>query len=235
MPVEGENQADRNGAPQGPDESQWLFRTASSSRRRRGLLDDLLGATDENGRRWGDARCGCYVFYDLDGEPLWLGSVTERLSSRVRRHLVGQRSDAVARGVLDAGEAAEVELWPMWDQEDEPMRQASHAAQALEGTLYPSLAAQSRFGQLLSLPPSEPGVPAQIPPSLRSSLLSPEEWQDLRQSPDIRIARMVRSIAKLTDWIVDTGPRGVASDEHRALALKALRLSDQANRSRDET
>jgi hypothetical protein len=48
-----------------------------------------------------------------------------------------------------------------------------------------------------------------------------------------RIARMVRSIAKLADRIVDVGPRGVAPDAHRALALKALRVSDQANRSRD--
>ena len=44
---------------------------------------------------------------------------------------------------------------------------------------------------------------------------------------------MVRSIAKLADRIVDVGPRGVAPEAHRALALKALRLSDQANRSRD--
>lgn len=113
------------------------------------------------------------------------------------------------------------------------MRQARQAAQALESTLYPKLAARSRFGELLSPPPSEPDRPVEIPPSLRSSLLLPEEWQDLRQSPGVRIARMVRSIAKLVDRIVDVGPRGVAPEAHRALALKALRLSDQANRSRD--
>ena len=233
VPVEGKDQTHDDGEPQRPEEPQGAFRTASSSRLRRGLLDDLLGAHDENGRRWGDGRYGCYAFYDLDGEPLWLGSTAERLSNRVRRHLVGQRSDAVAQGVLDAGEVAEVELWPMWEQEGEPMRQARQAAEALEGTLYPKLAARSRFGELLSLPPSAPDRPVEIPPSLRSSLLLPEEWQDLRQSPDVRIARMVRSIAKLADRIVDVGPRGVAPDAHRALALKALRLSDQANRSRD--
>lgn len=232
VPVEGEDKASDDGEPHRPEKPRGAFRTAPSSRRQRGLLDDLLSAHDEDGRRWGDGRYGCYAFYDLDGEPLWLGSTTESLRSRVRRHLVGQRSDAVARGVLDAGEVAEVELWPMWEQEGEPREQARQAAEALEGILYPRLAARSRFGELLSQRPSAPDRPVEIPPSLRSSLLLPEERQDLSQSPDVRIARMARSIAKLTDWIVDVDPGGAAPEVHRALALKALRLSDQANRSR---
>jgi hypothetical protein len=120
----------------------------------------------------------------------------------------------------------------MWGQEGEPMEQARQAAEALEGILYPKLAARSRFGELLSQRPSASDRPVEIPPSLRTSLLLPEERQDLSQYPDVRIARMVRSIAKLTDWIVDVDPGGGAPEEHRALALKALRLSDQANRSR---
>src|ERR1700760_2290853 len=91
---------------------------ATSVRDFRELLDVALSETDDQGRRWADARWGCYAFYDYDGEPIYVGQTNERLRVRVRRHLTNQRTDAVAMRILDVFEVAEMELWPLWEYED---------------------------------------------------------------------------------------------------------------------
>ena len=67
----------------------------------RGRLDDFLNHADADGRQPNNAKCGVYVFYDYDGEPIYVGQTTERLRTRIRRHLTNQRTDAVAMNVLD--------------------------------------------------------------------------------------------------------------------------------------
>jgi hypothetical protein len=90
---------------------------ASAVRDFRALLDLALSKADEHGRKWADARWGCYAFYDYDGEPIYVGQTNERLRTRVRRHLTNQRTDAVAMRILDVFEVAEIELWPLWEFE----------------------------------------------------------------------------------------------------------------------
>src|SRR5579883_2755426 len=66
------------------------------------------------GKRIGNSRFGVYVFYDYDGEPIYVGQTYETLRQRISRHLTNQRTDAVAMNVLDPFEVAEIEVWPLW-------------------------------------------------------------------------------------------------------------------------
>jgi hypothetical protein len=83
-----------------PDRSERPARNtlpAISVREFRHLLDTALADRDDHGRRWSDARWGCYAFYDYDGEPIYVGQTNERLRTRVRRHLTNQRTDGLRR------------------------------------------------------------------------------------------------------------------------------------------
>ena len=68
-----------------------------------------------NGRKVGSCKYGVYLFYDYEGEPIYVGRTVERLRGRIGRHLTNQRTDAVAMSVLDPFEVAEIEMWPFWD------------------------------------------------------------------------------------------------------------------------
>ena len=81
-------------------------------------LEEFLNTQDTQGRRVCAAKCGVYAFYDYDAEPIYVGQTYERLSSRIRRHLTNQRTDAVAMHVLDPLEVARVEVWPLWELEN---------------------------------------------------------------------------------------------------------------------
>ena len=61
----------------------------------------------------GAFRWGVYAFFDYDGEPIYVGQTKEKVSTRIRRHLTNQRTDAVAMSVLDPFEVYEVEVWPL--------------------------------------------------------------------------------------------------------------------------
>lgn len=80
-------------------------------------LQRFLDATDESGRKPSNAKCGVYVFYDFDGEPIYVGQTQEQLRTRIRRHLTNQRTDAVAMNVLDPFEVLEIEVYPFFDLE----------------------------------------------------------------------------------------------------------------------
>src|SRR5689334_13395267 len=69
--------------------------------------------TKVEGEKIGNAKHGVYVFYDYDGEPIYVGQTYETLRSRIGRHLTNQRTDAVAMNVLDPFEVAEIEVWPL--------------------------------------------------------------------------------------------------------------------------
>ena len=83
----------------------------------RRTLTEFLNSADETGAKPCNAKCGVYVFYDYDGEPIYVGRTHERLRGRMLRHLTNQRSDAVAMNVLDPFEVADVEVYPFYDLE----------------------------------------------------------------------------------------------------------------------
>ena len=85
------------------------------------LYDGVTAALDTDygdGRKVGNCQYGVYLFYDYDGEPIYVGRTRESLRTRIRRHLTNQRTDAVAMSVLDPFEVAEIEMWPFLGLED---------------------------------------------------------------------------------------------------------------------
>lgn len=66
-----------------------------------------------NGTPIGNWTCGVYTFYDYDDKPIYVGQTSERLRTRIRRHLTNQRTDAVAMSVLDPFEVFKIEVWPL--------------------------------------------------------------------------------------------------------------------------
>src|SRR6266480_5610958 len=82
----------------------------------------FLDTLDSSGRKIGSAKYGAYVFYDYDGEPIYVGQTEEMLRSRISRHLTNQRTDAVAMNVLDPFEVAEIEVWPVWELQGKDTR-----------------------------------------------------------------------------------------------------------------
>src|SRR5690349_9220243 len=70
---------------------------------------DAIGGS----RPIGSFRWGVYIFYDYDGEPIYVGQTKERVSGRIGRHLTNQRTDAVAMSVLDPFEVFEIEVFPL--------------------------------------------------------------------------------------------------------------------------
>jgi hypothetical protein len=61
----------------------------------------------------GGFKWGVYIFYDYDGEPIYVGQTNERVSGRIRRHLTNQRTSAVAMNVLDPFEVCDIEVYPL--------------------------------------------------------------------------------------------------------------------------
>ncbi|MFF5095654.1 MULTISPECIES: GIY-YIG nuclease family protein [Actinosynnema] len=191
------------------------------------LLNDALTQVDDQGRRWADAKHGCFVFYDYDGEPLYLGQTVESLRARVSRHLSHQRTDATASGILDVREVAEMELWPLWENESHPKSPESKTLarqrlDALESTLYQRLLAESRFGALLSTRIFDVVEPAEPPPSRRFSLVDEQTRQDWGHQ-SVRIARQASNLARLADHALESGAAG----EHinRTMVVQGLRLT----------
>lgn len=202
---------------------------APSVRDFRGLLDAALAQTDDDGRRWADARWGCYAFYDYDGEPIYIGQTNERLRVRVRRHLTNQRTDAVAMRILDVFEVAELELWPLWEFEDVTKRRdavrfaaAQKRLDAIEYTAYLDAIDASRFKAILNekIPPVSAITP--LPPSLRAQLISPETRAD-RGHPDVRIARRAETVSRLAAVAHERGE--VSDGLRRVLVIQAVRLA----------
>jgi GIY-YIG catalytic domain len=194
----------------------------------RRLLDLALSQTDGQGRKWADARWGCYAFFDYEGEPIYVGQTNEQLRTRVRRHLTNQRTDAVAMRILDVFEVAEMELWPIWDYEAIASRTHPQwpAAQghldAVEYSAYLKAIAESRFKAILNekIPPVTPTVP--LPASQRFSLIS-DETREERGHPDVRIARRAETISRLAAVAHERGE--VSDGLRRVLVIQAVRLA----------
>ena len=118
----------------------------------RALYDGVKQAfdTDTPHGRIGVCRCGVYLFYDYDGEPIYVGKIKEGIRARVRRHLTNQRTDAVAMSVLDPFEVAEIEMWPFWDL---PKASLNETLSRAEYTVFQLALRKSKFNAVLNEEP----------------------------------------------------------------------------------
>ena len=184
---------------------------------------EVLNTVCANGRKIGDCRSGIYLFYDYDGEPIYVGQTRESLRVRVRRHLTNQRTDAVAMNVLDPFEVAEVEMWPFWEEPDDEVLDRG------EYTVYCQALEQSKFGAVLNEVVPHETEKICLPDSMRLRILA-HEPQDEREHPDIRLARRAQTMANLARVI---GERKVRSGIRRTLWAQARRLETLAKERLD--
>ena len=173
-----------------------------------------------NGQKVGNCKYGVYVFYDYDGEPIYVGCTWERLRTRIGRHLTNQRTDAVAMNVLDPFEVAELEMWPFWDLQDIDMEQAKETVGRAEYTVFCKAIEKSAFGKVLNEVEPEPTVLVELPPSVRKQILS-DKLRRCWEHPDVRIARRARTIGNLARVISE---REVQVGLRRTLLAQAERL-----------
>ena len=182
---------------------------------------------ENDGRKIGNCRFGVYVFYDYDGEPIYVGQTYETLRQRIGRHLTNQRTDAVAMNVLDPFEVAEIEVWPCWDLTSPKMNieKAKTQLNAVEFTVFEKVLNSSSFGAVLN----EKDVPAtqklKLPVSYRQRII-PEDLYEGRKHPDVRIARRASTIASLARVISE---RKVSAGLRRTLVTQARRLERLAS------
>ncbi len=170
----------------------------------------------DNGVPVGNCRHGVYLFYDYDGEPIYVGQTSERLRIRIQRHLTNQRTDAVAMSILDPFEVAEIEMWPFWDLTEDVRGTLNRA----EFTVYEQALQQSRFRAVLNEREVAPVETIALPTSIRAPILS-DELRQQREHPDIRLARRARTIADLARRISE---RQVTVGIRRTLLAQAERL-----------
>ena len=177
----------------------------------------LFDLADTLGRKAGDCTRGVYLFIDYDGEPIYVGQTTEKLRTRIRRHLTNQRTDAVAMRVLDPFEVAEVEMWPFWDLEG---RDSGDTLDRAEFTVYQKALTESTFSAVLNEGEIVKTEMIELPQSVRGTIL-PEDARQSREHPDLRLARRARTIADLARVISE---RQVRLGIRRTLWVQSLRL-----------
>jgi hypothetical protein len=187
---------------------------------------------DEKGglaRKIGSYQYGIYAFYDYDGEPIYVGQTAEKISTRIRRHLTNQRTDAVAMNVLDPFEVFEIEVWPIAEiSGDEKV--VTETLNKLEYLAYKKVIKDSSFNAVLNeVEPKDSHVKAALPKSFRAVVVS-NGVSNLRAHPDIRLARRALVLSKLAQVIserkVQTGLRATLLTQAKRLAyLAESRLS----------
>ena len=187
--------------------------------------DPILGRA----RPVGSFTWGVYAFFDYDGEPIYVGQTKEKISTRIRRHLTNQRTDAVAMSVLDPFEVYEIEVWPL--PQFEKTAKGDPAAKAhldaLEHLIYHTAIANSTFKAILNeKDPPAPTVTLTAPPSLRPRGVSAHVHQ-IRSHPDFRTARRALIISRLAQVIAE---RKVQGGLRRVLLTQAKRLQWLADR-----
>ncbi len=189
-----------------------------------------LDTDNGDGRKVGNCKHGVYLFYDYDGEPIYVGRTIESLRTRIRRHLTNQRTDAVAMSVLDPFEVAEIEMWPFWDLESGSTAEVKTTLDRAEYTVYLKALRESLFGVVLNEKEIKPADEIVLPKSMRVSLL-PAELRKQREHPDVRLARRARTIANLARVISE---RSVRPGIRRTLWAQARRLEYLARTRLDE-
>ncbi|MEV7988646.1 GIY-YIG nuclease family protein [Micromonospora sp. NPDC085948] len=173
------------------------------------------------GQTLGQARAGVYAFYDFDGEPIYVGQTAEGFGIRIGRHLTGQRSDAVARHVLDPFEVHTVSMWSLPEIGDLPYKERKAALDPYGFTVYQKLLRESTFGAILNEGDFHPGPPQELPaPVVR--IIVPDDIFPDRSHPDVRIARQARTISLLASSVTE---RRVSAGARRTLATQTARLN----------
>lgn len=190
-------------------------------------VTNALNTDVGDGRRVGDCQFGVYLFYDFDGEPIYVGQTIEKLRNRIRRHLTNQRTDAVAMSVLDPFEVAEIEMWPFWELGKPDARRTLNRA---EFTIYQQALNQSKFSVILNEKEIATAEEIALPKSVRVSVL-PQSLRSQREHPDIRLARRARTIANLARVISE---RSVRPGIRKTLWAQARRLEYLARTRLDE-
>lgn len=200
----------------------------------RAEIERFLDYTDpDTGNKPSNAKCGVYVFYDYDAEPIYVGQTYEKIRTRIRRHLTNQRTDAVAMNVLDPFEVAEIEVYPFYDleraqpNESRPNYEARMKATlaAAEYTIYQHVLKASALGAVLNEGDIAPREPIELPAAHRGRII-PDSIYDQRKHPDVRIARRANTIAALTRVISE---RDVSKGLRRTLLTQARRLERLAS------
>jgi hypothetical protein len=192
--------------------------------------DDVTGVTSSIGSfKW-----GVYIFYDYDGEPIYVGQTKERVRDRIGRHLTNQRTDAVAMSVLDPFEVCEIEVYPLPQFEDvkskldgkkNPAYQgAKDHLDALESLVHARANKEAKFGILNEKDPPKPKVKIDIPKPLRARIVSEEVFK-LRSHADVRIARRAHIVSRLALTISE---RLVQNGLRRTLITQARRMESLA-------
>lgn len=190
-------------------------------------LEQVLKATDDEGRAIGDAKYGVYAFYDYDGEPIYVGQTSERLRTRIRRHLTNQRTDAVAMNVLDPFEVAEIEMWPFFELDGRPAKDpvVKNLLKAAEFTVFQKVLRESTFDAVLNEKPPAGAPEVELPNSVRGRII-PDDLFAERKHPDTRIARRASTIAALARVISE---RQVSIGLRQTLVTQARRLERLAS------
>ncbi|MGH9682638.1 MAG: GIY-YIG nuclease family protein [Candidatus Acidiferrales bacterium] len=180
------------------------------------------------GKKIGNCRFGVYVFYDYDGEPIYVGQTYETLRTRIRRHLTNQRTDAVAMNVLDPFEVAEIEVWPFWKLAGREADLPTARKQLSDGeyTVFQKVLRSSSFKAVLNEKNIVESSKTKLPPSYRGGII-PEDLYLGRKHPDARIARRASTIANLARVISE---REVSAGLRRTLVTQAQRLERLASR-----
>ena len=199
-------------------------------------VTSVLDLACSNGRRVGNCKYGVYLFRDYDGEPIYVGQTTEQLRVRIRRHLTNQRTDAVAMHVLDPFEVDQVTMWAFWDIHDMYEKAESRAAKRAvtdgakptldraEFTVYNWALSESEFHVVLNEKSIVADQEIELPEEVSGQILS-EEAREVRNHPDVRLARRARTIANLAAVISE---RSVESGIRRTLLAQAQRLESLA-------
>lgn len=180
-------------------------------------------------RMIGGFKWGVYAFFDYDGEPIYVGQTKEKISTRIRRHLTNQRTDAVAMSVLDPFEVFAVEVWPLpqFQRTGATDMAAKAHLDALEDLVYQEAIAGSTFKAVLNeKDPPAPTMSVTKPPSLRYRVVS-DDVHKIRSHPDFRIARRALIISRLAQVISE---RKVQGGLRRVLLIQAKRLQWLAER-----
>ncbi len=187
-------------------------------------VERIMDTPDAEDRKVGGCEHGVYLFYDYDGEPIYVGQTRESLRTRIRRHLTNQRTDAVAMRVLDPFEVAEIEMWPFWKLAGQPDTVVRDTLNRAEYTVYQRAIRASVFSAILNEAEFAPTELIDLPASKRAALL-PKAERESREHPDIRLARRARTIAELARIISE---RKVKAGIRRTLWTQAMRLEHMA-------
>ncbi|THC52370.1 MULTISPECIES: GIY-YIG nuclease family protein [unclassified Streptomyces] len=190
----------------------------------RSEIRSFMDKPDPNhpGQKVGDSKAAIYAFYDYDGEPIYVGQTSDTVRARVGRHLTGQRSDVVAKFILDPFEVADIEVWtiPEIAASDVDTPAKRRLLNEYEFTVYQKLKSESRFKAVLNEEVPKETLSVPLPLSIRGRIIPESIWED-RVHADVRIARRANIVGRLAQLISE---RQVKGGIRRTLHLQTQRL-----------